>query len=173
MKVLAQLAMVTVVLGLGISEASAETKDAEHAAAPATGEAIFTNYKDVKWNRIIPDLDGSPEIAILHVDPRTQATKLLIRTPKGIHVRKHWHSANETHTVITGDPIFACDGKRVEQHPGSFNYLPAKMVHEAWVPAGGLVFITVDGPWDVNWVEGAPTAADLIKPSRPVHRHAR
>jgi hypothetical protein len=37
------------------------------------------------------------------------------------------------------------------------------MVHEAWTSAGGVVFITVDGPWDVNWVEGAPTAADLIK----------
>ena len=29
--------------------------------------------------------------------------------------------------------------------------------------AGGLVFITVDGPWDVNWVEGPPTDADLTK----------
>jgi len=25
------------------------------------------------------------------------------------------------------------------------------------------VFITVDGAWDVNWTEGAPTAADLTK----------
>ena len=40
------------------------------------------------------------------------------------------------------------------------------MVHEVWVPAGGLVFITVDGPWDVNWVEGAPSAADIMKPAR-------
>jgi hypothetical protein len=37
------------------------------------------------------------------------------------------------------------------------------MVHEAWLPAGALVFITVDGAWDVNWVEGPPTAADLAK----------
>jgi hypothetical protein len=37
------------------------------------------------------------------------------------------------------------------------------MEHEAWAPAGGLVFITVDAPWDVNWVDGAPTAKDLIK----------
>ena len=29
--------------------------------------------------------------------------------------------------------------------------------------AGSVVFITVDGPWDVNWVEGPPTSADLIE----------
>ena len=87
----------------------------------------------------------------------------MIRTPKGIHVRKHWHSANETHTVILGMQAYACEGKRIEQGPGSFNYMPAKMVHEAWLPAGSLVFITVDGAWDVNWVEGPPTAADLTK----------
>jgi hypothetical protein len=127
-------------------------------------QAVFKNYQDLKWEKILPDLGGaSPEICILHVDPKTRATKLLIRTPKALHVRKHWHSANETHTMVFGTAVFACDGRRVEQPPGSFNYLPAKMVHEAWVPEGGLVFITVDGPWDVHWVDGAPTAADLTR----------
>ena len=83
--------------------------------------------------------------------------------PKGIHIRKHWHSANETHTIIKGIAKFECDGKRSELGPGSFNYMPAKMVHEAWLPADSLTFITVDGAWDVNWVEGAPSAADLTK----------
>ena len=87
----------------------------------------------------------------------------MIRTPTAIHVRKHWHSANETHTVILGNTVFACEGKRTEQSPGSFNYMPAKMVHEAWAPAGGLVFITTDGPWDVNWIDGPPDAADLTE----------
>jgi hypothetical protein len=35
------------------------------------------------------------------------------------------------------------------------------MVREAWLPAGSLTFITVDSEWDVNWVEGPPTAADM------------
>ena len=127
-------------------------------------EAIFKNYSDLKWGRILPDLgEGSPEISILRVDPKSQATQLLIRTPRGIHVRKHWHSANETHTMLVGTQVYACEGKRVEQGPGSFNYMPAKMTHEAWLPAGALVFITVDGAWDINWVEGQPTAADLTK----------
>jgi hypothetical protein len=51
----------------------------------------------------------------------------------------------------------------MEFGPGSFNYMPAKMVHEAWLPAGSLTFITVDGAWDINWVEGPPTSADLSR----------
>ena len=91
------------------------------------------------------------------------ATQLLIRTPKALHVRQHWHSANETPTMISGKATFACEGNRVELGPGGFNYMPARMVHEAWTTPGSVVFITVDGPWDVNWVEGPPTSADVIQ----------
>ena len=125
---------------------------------------IFKNVSDLKWDKIIPDLgENSPEICFLRVDPKTHATSLLILTSKAIHVRKHWHTANESHTMISGKAVLACEGKRVELTPGGFNYMPAKMVHEAWLPANSLTFITVDGPWDVNWVEGPPTAADLTK----------
>jgi hypothetical protein len=51
----------------------------------------------------------------------------------------------------------------MELGPGGFNYMPARMVHEAWTTAGAVVFITVVGPWDVNWVQGPPTSADLIQ----------
>jgi mannose-6-phosphate isomerase-like protein (cupin superfamily) len=132
---------------------------------PATSDGpIFKNVSDLKWDKILPDLgESSPEICFLHVDPKTQATSLLIRTSKAIHVRKHWHTANESHTMIFGKAVLACEGKQVELNPGGFNYMPAKMVHEAWLPANSLTFITVDGAWDVNWVEGPPTAADLTK----------
>jgi mannose-6-phosphate isomerase-like protein (cupin superfamily) len=132
--------------------------------AKASDQPMFEKYDELKWDKILPDLgDDSPEISILRVDPQTQATQLLIRTPKKIHVLKHWHSANETHTMITGTAVFACNGKRVELGPGSFNYMPAKMVHEAWLPAGSLTFITVDGAWDIHWVKGPPTAKDISR----------
>ena len=122
------------------------------------------NLSDLKWDKILPDLgESSPEICILHVDPTTHATSLLIRTPKAIHVRKHWHTANESHTIIKGTATLACEGKRFELSPGGFNFMPAKMVHEAWLPANSLTFITVDSAWDINWVEGPPTKADLGK----------
>jgi mannose-6-phosphate isomerase-like protein (cupin superfamily) len=145
------------------------TQTRTHAQSPESATTagdvpIFKNLSDLKWNKIVPDLgENSPEICFLRVDPKTHATALLVRTSKAIHVRKHWHTANETHTMISGNAVLACEGKRVELSPGGFNYMPAKMVHEAWLPANSLTFITVDSAWDVNWVEGPPTAADLTK----------
>jgi quercetin dioxygenase-like cupin family protein len=149
---------------LVVSFAGSDAKASDHKSTPDAAQPIFKNVQDYKWTKILPDLgDSSPEICIVHIDPKTQATKLMIRTSKGIHIRKHWHSHNETHSVIHGTVLFACDGQKMELGPGSFNFMPAKMSHEAWLPAGSLTFITVDGAWDVNWVEGAPTAADLTK----------
>lgn len=73
-----------------------------------------------------------------------------------MHVPRHWHSANETHTILRGRMVFECEGKREELGPGSFNYIPSKMVHQAWLPDDGLVLITVDAAWDLNWVDGPP-----------------
>jgi hypothetical protein len=37
---------------------------------------------------------------------------------------------------------------------GYYSYMPAKMVHEARAgDEGAMCFITVDGAWDLNWVE--------------------
>jgi hypothetical protein len=38
--------------------------------------------------------------------------------------------------------------------PGSFAYMPAKIIHDAWTKdEGATFFITVDGPFDINWVK--------------------
>jgi len=162
MKIKLSLAMVVVALtSFGLNR-HAEANEMTGATTANTPE--FKNLSDLKWDKILPDLGAdSPEISILHVDPTTHATSLLIRTPKAIHVRKHWHTANESHTMIIGTATLACDGKKSEIGPGGFNFMPAKMVHEAWLPTNSLTFITVDGAWDINWVEGPPTAADLTK----------
>ena len=78
----------------------------EPTAATSDGP-IFKNVSDLKWDKIIPDLgENSPEICFLRVDPKTHASSLLIRASKAIHVRKHWHTANESHTMITGNANF-------------------------------------------------------------------
>ena len=124
--------------------------------------AMGVRYEDLKWQPIVPELGAdSPQVSILRVDPKTQATQLLIRMPKAMHVPMHWHSANETHTVIRGTFVFEHDGQQHELGPGGFNYLPARMHHQAWSTDDALVFITVDSGWDVNWVNGPPTKANL------------
>jgi len=130
------------------------------AAAPQQG--AHARLEDLKWQVMVPELgaDG-PQAAILRVDPKTQATQLLIRMPKAMHVPVHWHSANETHTVIKGTMVFEHGGQPHELGPGGFNYIPARTPHQAWCSDDALVFIAVDAGWDVNWVNGPPTAKDL------------
>ncbi|MBI3853915.1 MAG: cupin domain-containing protein [Verrucomicrobia bacterium] len=138
-------------------------------ASSASAGAMSVRFQDAKWEKMLPELEkDSPEISILRVDPKTQAAQLLIRTPAAMHVPKHWHAANETHTMIIGTATFECDGERVTLGPGSFNYIPGKMVHQAWTSAGSVVFITVDHAWDINWVEGPPKASDVgVAPPDP------
>ena len=131
-------------------------------ATSGASQAMSARYEDLKWQTMVPELgNDSPQISILRVDPKTGATQLLIRRPKKMHVPMHWHSANETHTMIQGTAIFEHEGKREELGPGGFNYIPAKMQHQAWTSEGSVVFITVDGAWDTHWVSGPPTKADL------------
>jgi quercetin dioxygenase-like cupin family protein len=132
------------------------------AQSPHQHSSISTGYGDLQWQAIAPELGAdSPQAAILRVDPKTQATQLLIRVPKRMHVPMHWHSANETHTVIKGSWVFEHDGERHELGVGGFNYLPARTPHQAWASDDALVSITVDAGWDINWTAGPPTKKDL------------
>ena len=131
----------------------------------STMHVLNVKFDTLTWQRTMPELgDRSSEIHILRVDPKTQATQLLIRVPKNIHVPLHWHSANETHTIINGTFLMECDGKRDTLTAGSFNYIPKKMHHQAFttVKEGTLLFITVDSAWDINWVNGPPKPEDFL-----------
>lgn len=135
----------------------AQSSTPQHVAAANHGRvsALHARYGDLQWQPIVPELGAdSPQVSVLRVDPKTQATQLLIRIPKQMHVPMHWHSANETHTVTF---VFEHEGRRHELGPGGFNYVPARMHHQAWSSDDALVFITVDSAWDNNWVSGPPT----------------
>jgi quercetin dioxygenase-like cupin family protein len=155
---------VSLLVGL-ILPAQSSTHHKPAAASQADSSqlhAMNARYEDRQWQPIVPELGAdSPQASILRVDPKTQATQLLIRIPKQMHVPMHWHGANETHTVIKGTMVFEHDGQQHELGPGGFNYLPARVHHQAWSSDDALVFITVDSGWDVNWVSGPPTRSQL------------
>jgi quercetin dioxygenase-like cupin family protein len=141
---------------------AAQTDSGGTPATSGASQAMGARYEDLIWQSMVPELgNDSPQISILRVDPKSNATQLLIRTPKKMHVPIHWHSANETHTMIQGTAVFEHEGKREQFGPGGFNYIPAKMQHQAWTSGGAVVFITVDGAWDVNWVGKPPSKTDL------------
>src|SRR5260370_10943145 len=109
--------IVAALLGLALTGRTVEPK-ANVTPEAAANAPEFKNLSDLKWDKILPDLgEDSPEICILHVDSKTHATSLLIRTPRAIHVRKHWHTANESHTMINSTAMLACDGKRADIGP--------------------------------------------------------
>jgi hypothetical protein len=145
-----------------------------------TQSAIYLKYEDYKWEKLIPELgDLSAEMTILHVDPTTGSTQLMIRCPKNYHAPKHWHTANETHYCVYGHFLMRDeDGKVADLSPGGYNYMPSKMIHEGWSNSeeGNLLYISVDGPWDINFINGAPTPQQVHdmtnrpvfpKPSKP------
>ena len=137
----------------------------QHTMKDTSLHYLNVKFEDLKWSKIVPELgERSSEIAFLRVDSKTKATQLLIRVPKNFHVPMHWHTSNETHTIISGTFIMECEGKRVTLGPGSFNYTPATMHHQAWTTSneGTLLFITVDKGWDINWVGGPPKPEDFI-----------
>ena len=128
------------------------------APAPDAANPVFTQPQDLKW-RVYP---GGTKAAILHIDPTTRTTELMIWNPPNTHVPRHWHSANEKISMISGTFIMKHDdgGDPVALNAGAFAYMPAKMIHEAWTKpdTDALYFITVDGAWDYNEVE-PPTKA--------------
>jgi quercetin dioxygenase-like cupin family protein len=125
----------------------------EVAAQQIESHPVFQKFSELKWERIP---DGLQEIVILHVNPVSKVTELIIRAPKNFHVPRHWHSANETLTIISGIFTMKHDGsdEKIALSTGSYSYMPAKMIHEAWTgEEGATFFITVDGAWDLNFVK--------------------
>jgi quercetin dioxygenase-like cupin family protein len=121
---------------------------------PDASHPVFMLHRDLKWTDY-----GIAKVTTLHIDPKTNTTEMMIWNPKNTHVPKHWHSANEKISVISGVFVMQHEGggDPVELNPGSFAYMPAKMIHEGWTKPDteALYFVTVDGAWDYNVVEGA------------------
>ena len=123
-----------------------------YAQTGADAMAKAVKADDMNWE----PLGGGFDISILYTNPTTQATYLVIRGQANQHVPRHWHSSNESITVLQGTFVVAHDGSedKTALRPGEFAYMPAKMIHEAWTgDAGATYFITVDGKWDVNFVK--------------------
>jgi len=84
----------------------------DHSAEMAVAPAILANLEDVRWEKFSPDQPDNDlaRIAFLRIDPKTQATQLLIKVPPDYYVPKHWHSSNETHTILKGLWVFEHTG---------------------------------------------------------------
>ena len=150
----------------------AQTVGGPRAGCPDPSKCpVSLRAEDVKWDKAFPDLgaDG-PDLAVVHVNPKTQATQLLIRAPKQVVVPWHWHTANEAITVIKGTFTVECEGRKIDLDPGSFTYTPSRLIHRATFSEGCMIAIGADSPFEINWAGAPPTAkkpgeAALPKPA--------
>jgi mannose-6-phosphate isomerase-like protein (cupin superfamily) len=144
------------------SALGAEPKIILHAGVPkraAQEPATFLSLGQLEWRPILPARGaGSPKLAVVRHEPDTGATAMLIWTPPDFHVPWHWHSGNEKHMLVSGVFIMECDGQLVTMSPGTYNYLPARTIHQAWTPPDSdcLLFTDVDKAWDIHWVDESP-----------------
>lgn len=131
-----------------------------HAQPPGTPPeeaARFLLPEQIQWKPLVPSMgENSPRLSVIHHVPQTGATTMLIWTPPGFHVPRHWHSGTEKHMVVKGVFIIECEGQRVTMTPGTFNLLPARTIHQAWTPPESdcLLYTDVDRLWDINWLDG-------------------
>lgn len=148
---------------LTVAAASSASAQPPSATSQPGDQPVYMKFQDLQWKKLMPELgERSPESVTLRIDPQTKATQMMLRLPKNFHLPQHWHDASEALTILNGAFIIEdARGSKEELGPGSFIYLPRKMVHQGWTKPeeGALIFITSDGGFDINWTEGPPAAS--------------
>jgi len=157
-----KISIVTAALFAATAFSFAQTTGAPPPGCPDASRCpVSLRAEDIRWEKAFPELgaDG-PDLAVVHVNPKTQATQILMRAPKQVVVPWHWHSANEAITVLEGTFTVECEGKRVDLGPGSFTYAPSRLIHRATFTEGCRIALSGDSSFDIQWA-GAPPAAKM------------
>jgi hypothetical protein len=120
----------------------------------------------VQWGPAPPALPAGAEIAVLEGNPSEKGpVTLRLRFPANYAIPAHSHSMTERVTVLSGTLNVGMGNtldRRASQalEPGGFVSLPEKMNHFAWTTVPTVVQISLEGPFDISYVNPAdsPTA---------------
>jgi hypothetical protein len=129
-------------------------------AAVQSGHVLVPADK-VQWGPAPPALPPGAEIAVLEGNPSEKGpVTLRLRFPANYTIPPHWHSMFERVTVLSGALHVGMGGKldrgaSQKLEPGGFVSLPSKMHHFAWTVAPTIVQISLDGPFDIFYVNPA------------------
>ena len=122
---------------------------------------VLVKADAVKWAPAPPFLPAGAELAVLEGDPHAKgAVTLRLKFPANYDIPAHWHSMTERVTVLSGALNVGMGGKldrKASQRldPGGFVSLPGKMNHFAWTTTPTIVQITLEGPFDIFYVNPA------------------
>jgi mannose-6-phosphate isomerase-like protein (cupin superfamily) len=121
-----------------------------HAQEP---HALVLTKKDLKFVTF-PGLPNCFTGAVVRGDPNTGPFSLLEKLAPKCAIPWHWHSASEQLIVVRGVmDMEHLDSKPMQLGPEDYYFNPAHHVHSGGCPAGCTLFISVDGKYDVHYVD--------------------
>ena len=131
--------------------------------APAFAQSthVLVLAEKVQWGPAPPQLPPGAQISVLEGNPAAKgAVTLRLRFPANYNIPPHWHSMAERLTVLSG-ALHVGMGDTLDRKasqtltPGGFVSLPAKMHHFAWTATPTVVQISLEGPFDIFYVNPA------------------
>jgi quercetin dioxygenase-like cupin family protein len=130
------------------------------AAGPVFAQSthIIVPADKVQWGPAPPFLPAGAQIAVLQGNPSEKgAVTLRLRLPANYNIPAHWHSMDETVTVLSGAFHVGMGDKLDRQasqtlEPGGFVSLSATMRHFAWTAKPTVVQVNLQGPFDIFYV---------------------
>jgi hypothetical protein len=128
------------------------------AAAFAQHPHVLVPADKVKWGPAPPALPAGAQISVLEGDPGQKGTiTLRLQFLANYTLPPHWHTMTERVTVLSGT-LHVGMGDTLDRQasqalrPGGFVSLPAKMHHYAWTATPTVVQISLEGPFDIYYV---------------------
>jgi len=112
----------------------------------------------VQWGPAPPALPAGAEISVLEGNPATKGPiTLRLKFPANYDIPPHWHSMAERLTVLSGGLRVGMGDRIDREHSttlaaGGFVSLPASMHHYAWTSTPTIVQISLEGPFDIFYV---------------------
>jgi quercetin dioxygenase-like cupin family protein/ketosteroid isomerase-like protein len=138
---------------------------------PATPEVAVAgdskDQKDLKWQEM-PGMGGA-QMAQVWSNPRTKATAVFTKAPKGFNVPRHFHSSPVHIVVLEGDLTITEEGGQPHVlKAGSWGLEPAKTIHTTTSKKGALAFMVSLAPFDQVYVDekGNPLPAGTAPPGK-------
>ena len=112
----------------------------------------------VQWGPAPPHLPAGAQAAVLEGNPKEKGpVTLRLKFPANYSIPAHWHSMAERVTVLSGTFHVGMGDKLDKKasqtlEAGGFVSLPARMNHFAWTASPTVVQISLEGPFDIVYV---------------------
>jgi quercetin dioxygenase-like cupin family protein len=102
----------------------------------------------------IPGLPACVTGAVQKGDPAKTASVILAKFSASCKVPWHWHTAPEQLMMLSGRArVEMKDGSPATMAPGDYVNLPGKHVHQFTCQSACKLFIAIDGPFDIHYVD--------------------